>query len=308
VGVEAVQSVRALAAYGLDSVGALHSALQAVEQDSEDALQGFSVLIGHAREVERALPQGWLDAAAAGVLHLQVGTPRPQWLPAAELAMAWVVSAGGSHRRLWQLPVREATAAQLGSQQAACAVRLGTYAALAADDTREGEMADLFARAWALPCDNAYKEILWTLANNTLATADRLGRGCLPCCCGEVTPSRLHLFWECPVARAVAAEMQRVLPSSAPALERAHVWLGRPLSGIPPAPWLIGCLAMLTACARTRAMALRRMLSRGLDGPVAFLAGPLPFSGRCWPGFVRLIWLQCRGGARHVLSSLGRLL
>jgi hypothetical protein len=109
---------------------------------------------------------------------------------------------------------------------------------------------------WKLRWDNHYKEVFWRLPLNGLATAERMHMHDSSCVCGAVGGGRRHHFWDCPVARAVVATMERQLPGWFDAsLQPQHVLCmkcpvavgvvgARPLhKGV----WRVVCLAAINA-------------------------------------------------------------
>jgi len=108
-------------------------------------------------------------------------------------------------------------------------------------------------RAWRHPCPNSLKLTYWLLTSNSIPG------GSIPpphwrCPCSPqppTSPSRLHSFWECPVALAVretisTAILHTLTPQ--PSLHRSSLWLLTP-----PHPsvnehfWTLVCLAALSA-------------------------------------------------------------
>ena len=116
---------------------------------------------------------------------------------------------------------------------------------------------------WSLHWANEYKEPLWRLLTNGFR-----GRHCRgPCPCGwapqgtslgPLLPlhSRMHAFWDCPVAAAVVSELQRGLGVAAPPLTCADVWLlRRPSalrSSVIPGAWALICMVAVFAMERGR--------------------------------------------------------
>jgi hypothetical protein len=103
---------------------------------------------------------------------------------------------------------------------------------------------------WRVRWDNHYKETWWRLAVNGVAMfgAARYTHGTpLPCLCCAGRVSRLHHFWECPIATRVVSELQLCLPIDAAPLTRAHVWLLREPPGVRPCVWQVVALAALSA-------------------------------------------------------------
>ena len=118
-------------------------------------------------------------------------------------------------------------------------------------------------RAWDLPWDNRYKELLWRLSVDGVVGAGGHDVVCGGACpCGWTPPrgdrsglegagrvARSHYFWGCPVAGAVVAEVKRGWPSP-PALSAVHLWLLLAPDCHPavhPQAWLVVCLAALDA-------------------------------------------------------------
>ena len=107
-------------------------------------------------------------------------------------------------------------------------------------------MLPLFSALWALPWENARKEVFWRFTVDGLPTAARMHQGeGEPCNCGARVPGRAHHYWECPVAQAVCAEVQRGLQGyNGQALARHHIWLMQPTVGaIHAGVWHVVCLA-----------------------------------------------------------------
>jgi hypothetical protein len=109
---------------------------------------------------------------------------------------------------------------------------------------------------WKLRWDNHFKEVFWRLPLDGLATAERMHMHDSGCVCGALCGGRKHHFWECPVARAVVAVMERQLRGwfDAP-LQPQHILCmlcpkavgvvgARPLhKGV----WRVACLAAINA-------------------------------------------------------------
>jgi hypothetical protein len=103
---------------------------------------------------------------------------------------------------------------------------------------------------WRLPWDNGHKEVLWRLAVNGVPGARVPG----PCACGARQPlgppqplhNRLHSFWECPVARAVVAQL--ALGAGVQQVPLRCLWLLQPPSPDVSLPvWQVAALAALGA-------------------------------------------------------------
>jgi hypothetical protein len=207
-----------------------------------------------------ALPTSWVSATAStlpSVLQPQgYLAPTSSLLPPSHAAvtillqhMGW----GSGHTHVPLLPggevtagltVRKATLLQLGGVLHEQRDRRREYVLCALGGVRE--TAEDWLRAleaqlhalWRLPCDNLRKDTLWRLTVNGVPMAgghDVCPRE--PCLCGWQYPEglpdaharalalRQHCFWECPVARAVSAEVASALPTAAPPLRQEHLWL-----------------------------------------------------------------------------------
>ena len=123
-----------------------------------------------------------------------------------------------------------------------------------------------FARVWReVPVRNEFKELLWRMAVDGVAGAQKDLQGWMRGACGCSSHAhadlRVHHFWSCPVAQAVVAEMSRVLQVD---VQRRHIWLLERPEEVGPilCPWHIwaaACLASLYAMntGRRRITALR---------------------------------------------------
>lgn len=142
---------------------------------------------------------------------------------------------------------------------AACAVGSGNVIQLHA-------LARSIAKAqravWKVRWDNHVKEVYWRLVLNGLATAERLHKPEQRCLCAQPGPGRLHHFWECPVARAVADTVATqlvgpfALRPAGQVLTARHLMLMRPPdtvsdTALQPAihegVWQVVCLAAVAA-------------------------------------------------------------
>jgi hypothetical protein len=115
---------------------------------------------------------------------------------------------------------------------------------------------------WSLQWDNHFKEVYWRLVHNGLPTAARMhqARPCGVCqqqpvlAAAEPLIGRLHHFWECPVAQAVVAAVQRQLPPAwcSEPLTAHHVLCMHPPAGgagttLHAGVWRVVCLAAVCA-------------------------------------------------------------
>lgn len=125
-------------------------------------------------------------------------------------------------------------------------------------------LRQLLQEVWQLRWENRFKSALWQLAvdgvrhphngpmeRRAADAAAPAPRRTYTCGCGGGACSRLHHFWQCPVAQAVVSEMRLALPGQ-PHLTREHVWLAIPPSLAPGREmhghvWLVACMAALTA-------------------------------------------------------------
>ena len=115
-------------------------------------------------------------------------------------------------------------------------------------------MQGIFARVWCLSWSNQRKEIFWRLVYHGIPTPVRLGQLLRRCPCGALPHSpagRPHVFWDCPIAKAIRDHITAVLPRpphGRPHLSREHIWLFRPPQpAIHQLLWDVICLAALGA-------------------------------------------------------------
>jgi len=267
------------------------------------------------RTVERvsalfaALPVGWVAAAraaAADIVARRMQPPQPADALAAMLpCIGWERVGGGRPVPLSAYTVRKGTALLSAPQ---CARRLQRYfapfAEAAAGDAGGGTPAEvqaLLRRLWRVRCDNGIKETFWRLVHDGLPTAARLhlDRACL---CGAPGPAdRLHHYWGCPVARAVAGTISEAV--GAP-VTRAAVWLARSPPAVYSGVWDVVCLAAVAAMDHGRRLmyalgsgpapaaplsvvaagAARARFWSHLAEFVAFRSAPASWLGRCPSG------------------------
>ena len=112
-------------------------------------------------------------------------------------------------------------------------------------------MAAALNTAWKeVPCFNAVREPLWRLAINAVPGANIRPWHCSCDLHGQpAASSRLHAFWDCPVAVAVRSQLAAGLPPGT-VVSRANVWLLQPPAGVPglcPRAWAMVALAALEA-------------------------------------------------------------
>lgn len=149
-----------------------------------------------------------------------------------------------------------------GSVHAARQVVFSSYCALAlqrpaSDPAVAAAVPPLIAlleRLWRLRWSNRHKETFWRLIYNGLPTAARMHKP-TPCACGHPSPCRSHHFWDCPIAKALLADISTQLPG-APPQSQAVLWLALPPATCHPEVWDVVCLAAVAALDSAR----RRMV------------------------------------------------
>jgi hypothetical protein len=133
-----------------------------------------------------------------------------------------------------------------------------------------------FGRLWHVLSENGYKEVFWRLAVNGVRAAGACQRYfSAPCPCGVVGPDaigdceqlRQHAFWECAIAQAVRAQVQRGLGGAL--LQQWHLWLVDPPPSVCPMVWRVVVLAAVWAMEQGR----KRLWFIHLLGRVCCAAG-----------------------------------
>ena len=107
-----------------------------------------------------------------------------------------------------------------------------------------GNLAQTLAAIWRTPFANHLKTPLWRLAINCIR-GGRIRSWRCPCDMSTThQSSRIHSFWDCPVAHAVRNQLQQALDIHH--LTRISVWLADPpISTMSLAVWrLVACLAI----------------------------------------------------------------
>jgi hypothetical protein len=156
-------------------------------------------------------------------------------------------------------------------------------------------------RLWRVSWELQHKEPMWRLVLQGVPGAGGHGISTrAPCACGWRVPEglvgscpegarlwRQHVFWDCPVARAVLAELQRGLRGARAepvALTRFDVWAMSPPLGLrlDAAAWAALCAAAVAAMAFGKRLlgALAQEAARAAAGAAAAGAGgALPGAG-----------------------------
>ena len=159
---------------------------------------------------------------------------------------------------------------------------------------------------WRIPCANTLKVPLWRLALDAIPGAHVHPWHC-PCNLHQAhdRASRLHSFWDCPVAHGVRAQLERAL--GMPMLPRAAVWLLTP-----PRPGLHKAVWSLVACLAVDAMEYgRRLLWARRHGPAWPDPGPDGLralrDGLPDEVVATYIWPRVRAGRLEVLTEVSNL-
>ena len=239
--------------------------------------RGRQLALQHARLLVSCIPPDWFAAAAAysrahvGAGSQQISQPR---VTAASLEpqrarlcgnLGWHLPCGRVVR-VGDLTVRRATQLQALGAHAAIAdrhadftlrVRLLDVAAVSLPS-----VCDVLARWWKLRVPNVYKEAAWRLTLNAFPTAQRMQLPNSACvACERLNPGVGHHFWDCPVARAVCAEIEGQLASAGMlaagrSLVCRNVWLGvKPHASLSRWVWDVVCVAAVHAMDVGRAAA-----------------------------------------------------
>ena len=210
--------------------------------------------------LERALPTTWQTAAQDSI---RLGRPAPNPTEAEQKALGFLgwptnleapplpkytVAAGT--RALQEWTVKEAKWKQW----------FQVMGLNPADHPDRTAMLALFDRVWHLRWCNRVKETYWRFIYNGLELACRFPNQPSPCeACPECRATRVHVFWECQVARALVQDLEGIFQPGRPITCR-QIWLLEP----PPPPgagvvpqqlWDMVGLATLAALWATKRMA-----------------------------------------------------
>ena len=129
-----------------------------------------------------------------------------------------------------------------------------------------------FIQAWSLPCPNTLKQTLWILAINGIPGSNNPSWYC-PHCHSQFRSlhnrvnATLHYLWECPVAKAVRDEINRVLAAWSSSHTRTSM---RSWKRLPPLLLSGTLFGLLFAWPRWRRWSI------AVRVPGAYTATPLP--------------------------------
>lgn len=101
-------------------------------------------------------------------------------------------------------------------------------------------------RLWRVRWEPEHKEALWRLAVHGVPLFARFAPAACGCAAvvGADPDPRLHYFWECPVARAVRAQL---CLGAGVEVVRAQLWLVQAPARLAAEVWDVVCLAALSA-------------------------------------------------------------
>jgi hypothetical protein len=208
-----------------------------------------------------------------------------------------------------RVPVRDLTALITAPMAARRTLLHTAFVALAVGAPATLAHCRAFAAAlkavWRTPCANQLKCTMWRLAVDAIP-GSRVRPWRCPCDLHTTHPSsRLHSFWDCPVAVAVRAQLQHGLGMDA--LPRHAVWLAaQPRPDVHMPVWhLVACLALDAMEYGRRLLWVRRHSAVYPDpGParLASLRGALPrdvIDAQIMPAVV-----QARGDMVSAVSNM----
>lgn len=162
---------------------------------------------------------------------------------------------------LAQLRVRQLTAAQPHSGQEGQRKHMCEFVREASIPTEHEDMCIIIAKSLlkrlrAVPAPNSFKEDTWRMVLGGMrwggmARFTSTSIADTGICGGHNAPvTRTHVYWACPVARAVCEEMEQALGPHVQRLARRHVWLAEPPhTDIKQHIWDVVVLAAVTAMA-----------------------------------------------------------
>jgi hypothetical protein len=182
----------------------------------------------------------------------------------------------GLATRMQLLPVSEQRACLHAAYEREAREQLPAGPPMAAQPavTPASTVPAVLARLWPIRWEREHKETLWRLAIDGVPLPGNTHLHRMQpeqCGCGGYGGSgpqscspRAHHFWECPVAKAVVAQIAAHVPGP---ISRAHVWLAEAPAGVQQCVWDVVALAALAAMERARAGL------RAVAGPAAMGTG-----------------------------------
>ncbi|GFR43133.1 hypothetical protein Agub_g4149 [Astrephomene gubernaculifera] len=201
------------------------------------------------------IPMGWVLAARSVIERRVDGIIPPEKETWSRIARSVGWRIGRTVVKLPDLTVRIATHLQMSAGYDALEMKHIAFIKEARGVaeipmTALTEFRDTLKRLWYLRWDNEHKEALWRLAVNGFPAARLRGNVTrCPCSAAMIRGDRIHLFWECTVARALC-DMLRFEVGENVELTKVNLWLGIPPLGIHTLVWDIVCLAALSALER----------------------------------------------------------
>lgn len=125
----------------------------------------------------------------------------------------------------------------------------------------------MLTRVTKMPWHNKYKEHMIRMCTDSErihghAKYDSAnGQGDM-CMCGHGRVTRMHCFWECPIARKVLDSLQAGMGSQAEPLQRAHCWGLETPAGVKPNVWQVVSTAGIAAILSARSFLAGRLLDQ----------------------------------------------
>ena len=203
--------------------------------------QDSALEASHLLDVGNVFTREWWDACDRGADSMH-SPPHP--LTGEKLVVEKLKLPSAPETPLAKLRVRQLTAAQPAPGKGPRDARKCAFIAEAVPSQQADQLASansLLKRMWAVPAPNAFKEDMWRMcldgmqwmglakySGTRVEGAPASTAEGKPCMCERGTVSRTHIYWACPVARAVYEEMQSALAPYVQRLQMRHVWLAEP--------------------------------------------------------------------------------
>jgi hypothetical protein len=240
-------------------------------------------------EVRHVFAREWWDACDS---RMHATAPRPGPLHGERLVVdrLQLPSAVLAETPLAQLRVRQLTAAQPyagleGQRMQMCEFVREVSSPDTPDDRCISTVKSVLKRLWAVPAPNSFKEDMWRMALGGMRwhglakhTPGARPGACI-CSTNNATVTRNHIYWVCPVTRAVIEELEQAIGLDTQRLMKRHVWLAEPpRTAIQQHIWDVVVLAAVTAMASARSYltsiclsqergdSARRMVCTNADG------------------------------------------